>query len=144
MITPSHTEIGKSVYQEPPIPPPSPAAVAPEELSYVDDLPEPDELIDVSPEESATLQGESADPGEDERPSPWAQPTIEVPLETRAQASLEAAQPAAEPTFDQVFEEEPASAPAPPSPAPVCAARRFAFTRARARGAGHGPRCRHR
>src|SRR5690242_13343294 len=35
MITPSYTEIGKSVYQEPPIPPPSTAAVAPEELSYV-------------------------------------------------------------------------------------------------------------
>src|SRR6186713_447299 len=39
MITPSHTEIGESVYEEPPIPPPSSAAVAPEELSYVDDLP---------------------------------------------------------------------------------------------------------
>jgi len=119
MITPAYTEIGKSVYQEPPIPPPPPppAAVAAEDLSYVEDLPEPDELMDVSPEESATLQGGSA--GEDESPSPWAQPTIEVPLEMRAQAGLEAAQPAAEPTFDEVFEEEePAAAPVPPAPVP--------------------------
>ena len=121
MITPAYTEIGKSVYQEPPIPPPPPppAAVAAEDLSYVEDLPEPDELMDVSPEESATLQGGPADQGEDESPSPWAQPTIEVPLEMRAQAGLEAAQPAAEPTFDEVFEEEePAAAPVPPAPVP--------------------------
>src|SRR6266851_3389061 len=39
MITPSYTEIGKSVvYEEPPMPPPARAAAAPEELSYVDDL----------------------------------------------------------------------------------------------------------
>jgi hypothetical protein len=104
------------VYEEPPIPAPSTAAVAPEELSYVDDLPEPEELMDVSPEESATLQGDSADEPADEVPSPWAQPTIEVPLEMRAQASVESAQPPADATFDEVFEEdEPASAPAPPS-----------------------------
>jgi len=119
MITPSYTEIGKSVvYEEPPIPAPSTAAVGPEELSYVDDLPEaePDELMDVSPEESATLQGDAASEGADEAPSPWAQPTIEVPLEMRAQASVESAQPPADATFDEVFEEdEPASAPAPPS-----------------------------
>ena len=122
MITPPYTEIGKSVYQEPPIPPPPPSstAVAPEDLSYVEDLPEPDDLMDVSPEESATLQGGSADQGEDESPSPWAQPTIEVPLEMRAQAGLEAAQPAAEPTFDEVFEEEePAAASVPPAPSPA-------------------------
>jgi CheY-like chemotaxis protein len=117
MITPSYTEIGKSVvYEEPPIPAPSNASVAPEELSYVDDLPEPDDLMDVSPEESATLQGDSAAEGADESPSPWAQPTIEVPLEMRAQASVESAQPPAEASFDEVFEEdEAASAPASPS-----------------------------
>jgi len=117
MITPSYTEIGKSVvYEEPPIPAPSTAALAPEDLSYVDDLPEPDELMDVSPEESATLQGDAADAAADASPSPWAQPTIEVPLEMRAQASVESAQPPADATFDEVFEEdEPASAPAPPS-----------------------------
>jgi CheY-like chemotaxis protein len=115
MITPSYTEIGKSVvYEEPPIPAPSTAAVSPEELSYVDDLPEPDELMDVSPEESATLQGDSAAEGADESPTPWAQPTIEVPLEMRAQASVESAQPPAEASFDEVFEED-EPAPAPPS-----------------------------
>ena len=106
MITPSYTEIGKSVYPEPPIPAPSTAAVSPEELSYVDDLPEPDELMDVSPEESATLQGETAAAEDDDVPSPWAQPTVEVPLETRAQASVESAQSSAEPSFDEVFEED--------------------------------------
>jgi hypothetical protein len=109
MITPSYTGIGKSVYQEPPIPAPATAAVSPEELSYVDDLPEPDDLMDVSPEESATLQGDSAEE-DDDVPSPWAQPTVEVPLETRAQASVESAQASAEPSFDEVFEED---APAP-------------------------------
>jgi CheY-like chemotaxis protein len=118
MITPSYTEIGKSVYHEPPIPAPSTAAVSPDELSYVDDLPEPDELMDVSPEESATLQGDVAEA--DDAPSPWAQPTVEVPLETRAQASVESAQPSGEPSFDEVFEEDaPAAAPAPsPTHAP--------------------------
>jgi len=116
MITPSYTEIGKSiVYEEPPIPAPSTGAVAPEELSYVDDLPEPDELMDVSPEESATLQGDAAAEAADEAPSPWAQPTIEVPLEMRAQASVESAQPPAEASFDEVFEED-ESAPTPSAP----------------------------
>jgi CheY-like chemotaxis protein len=115
MITPSYTEIGKSVYEEPPIPPPSTAAASSDELSYVEDLPEPDELMDVSPEESATLQGDSGPEAEDESASPWAQPTVEVPLETRAQASVESAQAASEATFDEVFEEEAhaAAAPAP-------------------------------
>jgi CheY-like chemotaxis protein len=110
MITPAYSEIGKSiVYEEPPLPPQT-AAVAPEELSY-DDLPEPDELMDVSAEESATLQGDSADDTMNDTPSPWAQPTVEVPLETRAQASIESASPS-EATFDEVFEEDPAAAPA--------------------------------
>jgi hypothetical protein len=116
MITPSYTEIGKSVYEEPPILAPTTAAVSPEELSYVDDLPEPEELMDVSPEESATLQGDSADDAADESPSPWAQPTIEVPLEMRAQASVESAQPPADATFDEVFEEDEPAPSAPSSP----------------------------
>jgi CheY-like chemotaxis protein len=112
MITPSYTEIGKSVvYDEPPVPPPAPATAAPEELSYVDDLPEADELMDVSAEESATLQGDVAEDTMNDTPSPWAQPTVEVPLEMRAQASIESASPS-EATFDEVFEEEPAAAPA--------------------------------
>jgi CheY-like chemotaxis protein len=110
MITPSYTEIGKSVYEEPPIPPPSTAAVSPDELSYVEDLPEPDELLDVSPEESATLQGDSGQEAADESQAPWAQPTVEVPLETRAQASVESAQAPSEATFDEVFEEEASAA----------------------------------
>jgi CheY-like chemotaxis protein len=112
MISPSMYEMGRANYDEPPIPPPAPA-VPSEELSYVDELPEAeDELMDVSPEESATLQeGDSTDGERDERPSAWAQPTVELPLETRARASIEAAAPP-ESTFDEVFEEE--SAPAPP------------------------------
>jgi CheY-like chemotaxis protein len=110
MITPSYTEIGKSVvYEEPPMPPPAPATAAPEELSYVDDLPEADELMDVSAEESATLQGDVAEDTMNDTPSPWAQPTVEVPLEMRAQASVESASPS-DATFDEVFEEEPAAA----------------------------------
>ncbi len=114
MITPSYTEIGKSVvYEEPPLPPPAPVAAAAEELSYVDDLPEADELMDVSAEESATLQGDIAEDTLNDTPSPWAQPTVEVPLEMRAQASVESASASAsEATFDEVFEEEPAAAPA--------------------------------
>src|SRR5438128_4482749 len=107
MITPSYTEIGKSVvYEEPPLPPPARVAAAREELSYVDDLPEADELMDVSAEESATLQGEVAEDTLNDTPSPWAQPTVEVPLEMRAQASVESASAtasASEATFDEVF-----------------------------------------
>jgi CheY-like chemotaxis protein len=113
MITPSYTDLGRNVYDEPPVPPPSLAA---DDLSYVDELPEPeaeaeaepDELMDVSPEEAQTLQAPAAE--EDEEPAPWAQPTVEVPLETRAQASIESAT-ASEPAFDEVFEEVPAPAP---------------------------------
>jgi hypothetical protein len=118
MITPAYSEMGRSMFDDPKVPPPPPAAVAlaaEEDLSYVEELPEPepepDELMDVSPEESSTLHGESE--GADDMPAPWAQPTVEVPLELRAQASVESAAAAAasEPAFDEVFEEEP-SAPA--------------------------------
>jgi CheY-like chemotaxis protein len=115
MVTPAYTDMGRAVYEEPPVP--APGALAPEDLSYVDEVPEPepesDDLMDVSPEESSTLH---AQPSEelDDSPSPWAQPTVEVPLETRAQAGIEAASPS-EPAFDEVFEEE---SPAPPAAAP--------------------------
>ena len=104
----SHTpyESARS-FAEPPIPPPAEAAPA-EELSYVEELSETEgELMDVSPEESATLQGgpASSPTARDERPAAWSQPTVEVPLETRAKASVESAA-APESTFDEVFEEE--------------------------------------
>jgi CheY-like chemotaxis protein len=126
MVTPTRFEVGRPIYDEPPVPPPAPVpapapVAAAEELPYVEELAEPDELMDVSAEESATLQGappveDAADAGD---PSAWAQPTVELPLEMRAQASVESAA-AGEATFDEVFEEE--SAPpepvAPPPPAP--------------------------
>ena len=93
-----------------------PAAAVP--AAEVDDLyppmedlgPAPDDLLAVTPEEAATLQEEPAATAlpdeEPEAPSaPWAQPTIEVPLETRAQAGIEAA------AFDEVFEEDPSAVP---------------------------------
>ena len=130
MVTPAYEDAGRHVYDEPPVPPPGAESAPAEELSYVEELSETeDDLMDVSPEESATLQGESeaeaeaeAEPGGEPEPasSPWAQPTVEVPLETRAQASVEAQTPTSEPAFEDVFEEEkPAAAPPPSRPAPA-------------------------
>ena len=97
---------------------PSPAAFVPEEppdlYGAVDAA--DDTMVSVAPvtsDESATLREPThATPESDF--SPWAQPTIEVPLETRAQASVESAQE--EPVFEEVFEEEPAKAAPAPSP----------------------------
>jgi hypothetical protein len=73
-------------------------------------------MAPVTPEESATLSDAPA-PSENEFGG-WSPPTVELPLETRAQASVESAQE--EPLFEEVFEEEPARAPEPPRPtAPV-------------------------
>ena len=134
MVTPSYTEMGRVAYEEPPIPPPAPS-VTPEDLSYVDELPEPEELMDVSPEESSTLQGDEPSigaPGDDEglgeAPSAWAQPTVELPLETRAQAGVESASPP-EASFDEVFDDEPAAPPAPQPPAASVADEGFGFGR---------------
>jgi CheY-like chemotaxis protein len=118
MITPSRFEVGRSVYDEPPIAPSSPEPAATEDLPLVDELPEPDELMDVSSEESATLQGEEApEPVTGDGGPQWSQQTLHVPLETRAQAGVESA--AADATFDEVFEDEtpepPAARAAPPS-----------------------------
>ncbi|HUG52093.1 MAG TPA: hypothetical protein VMR21_00765, partial [Vicinamibacteria bacterium] len=101
MITPRPHEFARKAYEEPPIPPPEAA----DDLSYVDELPATDELMDVSPEESATLQGEPESDEMDDAPSPWAQPTIEVPLETRARAGREPSS-GPEAAFDEVFEGE--------------------------------------
>jgi CheY-like chemotaxis protein len=76
-----------------------------------------DPLAPVTPEESATLR-DSAAPSEDDF-SPWAQPTVEVPLETRAQAGLEAAE---DPLFEEVFEDEPAKAAASEAHSPSATA----------------------
>jgi hypothetical protein len=102
-------------------PPPAAPAAAPEPQAFepgephdlygaVDSVDDPT-MVSVSPEESATLRDTPA-PAESDF-SPWAQPTIEVPLETRAQAGVESSQD--EPLFEEVFEDEPAK-PSPPSP----------------------------
>jgi CheY-like chemotaxis protein len=114
-------------------------------------------LLHVSAEEAATLRGESPAPARPTAPPPappapapaapapppaaaaaaprpparaplWTQQTMEVPLETRARAAMEAtAHAESEPVFEEVFETTvPPSrpfAPAPaPSPAPVAPA----------------------
>ena len=115
----------------------APAPEPPEELYSPMDEVEPgsDDLMTMSPDEAATLQEEPEpapapmlDEDEDEGVSaaPWSQPTVEVPLEARARAGVEAAEAAA---FDEVFEEElpsavplddeptgPLDAPEPPAP----------------------------
>jgi CheY-like chemotaxis protein len=97
-----------------PTPAPAPPSFEPEEpqdLYGAVDTEEDPTMVSVSPEESATLR-DTPGPSESDF-TPWAQPTIEVPLETRAQAGVESSQD--EPLFEEVFEDEPAK-PAPPSP----------------------------
>jgi CheY-like chemotaxis protein len=121
-----------------------PAAPASLDELYDDDpYGAPDDLMPLSEGEA-----ESVAPPPDEEPEPWAQPTVEVPLETRAKASVESAQLASD-GFEEVFEDEarasaaaapappappaPASAPLPPivepDPAPPASARSFGFPR---------------
>jgi CheY-like chemotaxis protein len=101
-----------------PAPPPAPSEPdpfepeTPQDLYGAVDSEEREPMTSVTAEESATLR-DSAGPAESDF-SPWAPPTIEVPLETRAQASVESSQD--EPLFEEVFEDEPAKTP-PPSPA---------------------------
>ena len=87
--------------------PPSPAASE----AFVPDEPQDlygsvnsdeEALTPVTPEESETLR-ESPGLGESEFGA-WSPPTVELPLETRAQASVESSQ--VEPLFEEVFEEE--------------------------------------
>jgi CheY-like chemotaxis protein len=96
----------------PPSPPEAFVPEEPQDLYGTVDSEEGEPMTSVTPEESATLRDNYA-PAESDF-SPWAQPTIEVPLETRAQASVESSQD--EPLFEEVFEDEPAK-PAPPSTA---------------------------
>jgi CheY-like chemotaxis protein len=87
----------------------------PPELYGVVDSDQDESMAAVTPEESATLR--DTPPPESEFGG-WSPPTVELPLETRAQASVESAQE--EPLFEEVFEEEPVRAPEPPRPtAPV-------------------------
>ncbi len=76
-----------------------------------------DELLPVSAEEAASLQG----PAEvsPERTGAWAQPTVEVPLEERARASVDARMES-EVLFEEVFD-EPAPATEPEAPAVLSA-----------------------
>ena len=74
---------------------------------------EEDSIAAVTSEESATLR-DAPDHPESEFGT-WSPPTVELPLETRAQASVESSQD--EPLFEEVFEDEPPRTAAPPSPA---------------------------
>jgi CheY-like chemotaxis protein len=92
---------------------PTPAPEASEELySPMDEVePASDDLMTMNADEAATLQEEPEqapapmldDDDEGVSAAPWSQPTVEVPLEARARAGVEAAEAAA---FDEVFEEE--------------------------------------
>jgi len=112
-------------------------------------LPEPteaaakgaEELVAIAPEESATLHSSPAPEASTmvfqsaATPSSWS-PTIEVPLEERAQAAVEAAHATQDMSvFEEVFEEEPVHVPPPrpriveplvPTPLEFSASDRFA------------------
>ena len=94
-----------------------------------------DDLMPLSADEAESVSSAEREP----EPAPWAQPTVEVPLEMRAQAGVESAQQNAADGFEEVFEEEsiapptretvsapapaPASSPSAPSPAAPATAR---------------------
>jgi CheY-like chemotaxis protein len=85
---------------------------------------EPEELLPLTSEEAVTLGSPAAPtpvppPSPEPLPPAWTGATVEVPLEERAQASVEAAIPEAEPFFEEVFEEEPRAA--APLGAPITA-----------------------
>ena len=83
-------------------------------------------LMPLSDDEAESVSPPAAKPQDDE-PAPWAQPTVEVPLEMRAQAGVEAQMAAR--GFEEVFDDEaPAPAaretaapPAPAAPTPTAA-----------------------
>jgi CheY-like chemotaxis protein len=109
----SFEDFGEPGYEAPEPSPAQPAAAEPAgfeaELYPVEEAGR-DDLLPVTEEESSTLAGEEGAP-----PAGWtspAVPTIEVPLEVRAQASVE--QMEGESLFEEVFEDAP-SAPAPPA-----------------------------
>ena len=72
-------------------------------------------LMPLSDDEAESVSPPAAKP-QDDKPAPWAQPTVEVPLEMRAQAGVES-QMAAK-GFEEVFDDEEASAPAAETAAP--------------------------
>jgi len=97
-----------------PASPPTAEAFVPEEPQDLYGSVDPDvgeSMSPVTPEESATLRDSPAT-AESEFGA-WSPPTVELPLETRAQASVESSQD--EPLFEEVFEEELPRT--PPSPA---------------------------
>jgi len=103
--------------------PPRPAP-APAGFPALDEDEGPQTLLPMSSEEVATLRGAapaaSAPPARTPARVPlWTQQTMEVPLEARARASMEAVHMDNEPVFEEVFEPTPtpASRPAPPAPA---------------------------
>lgn len=89
-------------------------------------------LLPLSDDEAQSVSPAPAPP-RDEEPAPWAQPTVEVPLEMRAQAGVQSAQAAAD-GFEEVFEDEPvvavspfaASPPEPSAPSPAAPPTAFA------------------
>jgi hypothetical protein len=111
-------------------------APAPKSLDelYDDDPYGADGLMPLSDDEAESVAPASGTAEENDEPAPWAQPTVEVPLEMRAQAGVESAQQAAD-GFEEVFEDEPAPPPAhsasaaAPAPAPPTVERGFGFVR---------------
>ena len=95
----------------------------PQSLYGALDAEQDESMAPVTAEETATLRDTPA-PAESEFGS-WSPPTVELPLETRAQASVESAQE--EPLFEEVFEEEPPRAPAPPPPPSPAATANYSF-----------------
>jgi CheY-like chemotaxis protein len=97
---------------------PASAPVEDEGFGYVDDSFEaiPEEAVVISTPEPPAMY--KAPPEEN-----WAHATVELPLETRAKASIESARAAPEPpVFEEVFEEAPVEAPAKVAAAPTLSA----------------------
>jgi CheY-like chemotaxis protein len=110
----------------PPTPKPAPAHYAPASSAPASEAFIPEEPHDlygaVDAEQEESMAGVTAEESATLRDAPapesdfgtWSPPTVEVPLETRAQAGVESAQE--DPLFEEVFEDETPRTPAPPSP----------------------------
>jgi CheY-like chemotaxis protein len=107
---PSPFKAPEPAHWAPPSPPASEAFV-PEEPQDLYGSMDSNEEEPLTPEESATLRDTPVSAESDF--GAWSPPTVELPLETRAQAGVESSQ--AEPLFEEVFEEEIPRT--PPSPA---------------------------
>jgi CheY-like chemotaxis protein len=112
----------------PPAPPlAAPARPAPVAAGFpaLDEDEGPQTLLPMSSEEVATLRGTpapAAPPARTPARAPlWTQQTMEVPLEARARASMEAVHMDSEPVFEEVFEptKVPVARPAAPAPRPA-------------------------